>query len=342
MDSSIAVFLGVDGITNGAVYALVALSLVLVYTTTRVVNVAQGDYLTYGALSFASLAAGTLTPLVYLVLGVGVVTMAIDMRRAVAYKRSPLGPLIKYLIAAILIVGLTVTASRSQSMFLQMLAALVLVSAMGPLIYQLTVEPKPGSQPVVLLTCSVGVTLILHPLGLLLWGTDSKTVAPISDLRINLGVLDFAMQSLFILAAAVVMTVALFVFFRYSLYGKALRAASINRDGAMYCGVPVGTVGRLSYFIAAGMSALSGMLLAPLVTANYEMGFVVGLKGFVGAVTGGLVAYPLSLVGVFLVGIFESFSAFFSSAFRDAWVFGLVIPILLWRNASHGDDLDEH
>ena len=63
MDSSTAIFLGLDGITNGAVYALVALSLVLVYTTTRVVNVAQGDFLTIGALAFASLAAGTLTPL---------------------------------------------------------------------------------------------------------------------------------------------------------------------------------------------------------------------------------------------------------------------------------------
>jgi branched-chain amino acid transport system permease protein len=59
-------------------------------------------------------------------------------------------------------------------------------------------------------------------------------------------------------------------------------------------------------------------------------------------VMGGLVAYPLSLLGVFVVGVFESFSAYFSSAFRDAWVFALVLPILLWRNASHGADLDEH
>ncbi|MDP9607663.1 UNVERIFIED_ORG: branched-chain amino acid transport system permease protein [Variovorax paradoxus] len=342
MDSSVAVFLGVDGITNGAVYALVALSLVLVYTTTRVVNVAQGDYLTFGALSFASFASGSLTPLVYLVLGVGAVSMLIDMRRATVYKRSPIVPFLRYCVAAIVLGGLALVASHSQSMLLQMLAALMLVSAMGPIIYQLTVEPNPGNPPIVLLTCSVGVTLILHPLGLLLWGTDSRTVNPISDLRLDLGGVDLAMQSIFILAAALVMTVALFAFFRYSLYGKALRAASINREGALYCGVPVGTVGRLSYFIAAGMSALGGMLLAPLVTANYEMGFVVGLKGFVGAVMGGLVTYPLSLLGVFLVGVFESFSAFFSSAFRDAWVFALVIPILLWRNASHGDDLDEH
>lgn len=342
MDTSVALFLGLDGVTNGAVYALVALSLVLVYTTTRVVNVAQGDYLTFGALSFASFASGSLTPLVYLVLGVGVVTTIIDMRRAAVYKRSPLGPLLRYLMAGGVLFALVTVASRTQSMVLQMLAALMLVAAMGPLIYQLTVEPKPGNPPIVLLTCSVGVTLILHPLGLLIWGSDSRTVAPLSDARIDLAGVDLAMQSVYILSAAVVMTVALFVFFRHSLYGKALRAASVNREGALYCGVPVGTVGRLSYFIAAAMSALSGMLLAPLVTANYEMGFVVGLKGFVGAVMGGLVTYPLSLAGVFLVGVFESYSAFFSSAFRDAWVFALVIPILLWRNASHGDDLDEH
>lgn len=341
MDGSTVAFLGVDGITNGAVYALVALSLVLVYTTTRVVNVAQGDYLTFGALSFASFAAGSLTPLVYLVLGVGVVTMAIDMRRAIVYKRNPLMPLAKYLIAAIVLFGLTLLASRSHSMLLQMVAALALVAAMGPLVYQLTVEPNPSASIVVLLTCSVGVTLILQPLGLLLWGADSMTVNPISDSRISLGAADIAVQSIVILGAAVLMTAALFVFFRYSLYGKALRAASVNREGALYCGVPVGAVGRLSYFIAAGMSALSGMLLAPLVTANYEMGFLVGIKAFVGAVMGGLVTYPLSLAGVFLMGILESFSAFFSSAFRDAWVFALVIPILLWRNASHGDEFDE-
>lgn len=342
MDGSIAVFLGVDGITNGAVYALMALSLVLVYTTTRVVNIAQGDYLTFGALSFASLASGTLTPLVYLVLAAGSVAMALDVRKALVFKRSPLLPVGKYLAAAAALIALTWGALHSQFMPLQMLAALALVAAMGPIIYQLTVEPNPGNPPIVLLTCSVGVTLILHPLGLLLWGADSITVNPLSDMRVDLAGVDLAMQSIIIFAAALVMTVGLFVFFRYSLYGKALRAASINREGALYCGVPVGTVGRLSYFIAAGMSGLGGMLLAPLVTANYEMGFVVGLKGLVGAVMGGLVAYPLSLAGVFLVGVFESFSAYFSSAYRDAMVFALVIPILLWRNASHGDDLDEH
>ena len=147
MDSSTAIFLGLDGITNGAVYALVALSLVLVYTTTRVVNVAQGDFLTFGALAFASLAAGTLTPLLYVVLGIGAVCLVIDLRRARAYKRSLLAPLVRYLAAAIILCALVFAASHSHSMPLQMLAALLLVAAMGPLVYQLTVEPNPAMPP---------------------------------------------------------------------------------------------------------------------------------------------------------------------------------------------------
>jgi len=226
-------------------------------------------------------------------------------------------------------------------MVVQLLAALLLVASLGPIIYRLTVEPNSGNSPVVLLICTVGVSMVLHPLGLLLWGADPRTVAPISAARVEIGGVDIAMQSVFILIAAILATGALFVFFRFTLFGKALRAASVNRDGAQYCGVPVGMVGRLSYFIAAALSGLSGMLLAPLVTANYEMGFVVGLKGFVGAAMGGLVNYPLSLAGVFVVGLFESFSAFLSSSFRDAWVFSLVIPILLWRNSKQGEDLDD-
>ncbi|MFM0303630.1 branched-chain amino acid ABC transporter permease [Paraburkholderia sediminicola] len=342
MDWFSTLFLGVDGITNGAVYALVGLSLVLVYTTTRVVNVAQGEFLTFGALSFASFMEGSLTPLLYVVLGTGAVCLLLDALQAMSFRRSPLKLVIRYGVCGMILTALAYAACHTSSTTLQMGAALALVATMGPLIYRLTVEPDPGNSPVVLLICSVGVSLILHPLALLLWGADPKTVPPLSDLRFSVANVDIAMQSVIILSAAIVMTVALFLFFRFSLVGKALRAASINRDGALYCGIPVGMVGRLSYFIAAGMSALSGMLLAPLVTANYEMGFVVGLKGFVGATMGGLINYPLSLAGVFLVGVFESFSSFFSSSLRDAWVFSLVIPILLWRSTRHGGELNEH
>ncbi len=341
MDIHTTLFLLTDGLTNGAVYALVGLSLVLVYTTTRVVNIAQGEYVTFGALTFASFMEGSLAPVVYVVAAGGAVCMLLDMRQARANRRSMLRPFGYYLCAGIVLAVLTALARLHPTQATQGIAALALVASLGPIIYRLTVEPKPGSSMVVLVIIGVGVSMVMHPLALLLWGADPKSVEPISVSRYALGPINIAAQSLFIMAVSFLAALALFLFFRFTLTGKALRAASVNRGGARYCGIPVVVAGRLSYFLGAALSGLSGMLLAPLVTAHYDMGFVTGLKGFVGAAMGGLVDYPLSVAGVFLVGTLESFASFFSSSFRDALVFGLVIPVMLWRNSRAQPDLDE-
>ena len=342
MDLLTALFLLADGLTNGAVYALVGVSLVLVYTTTRVVNIAQGEYVTFGALTLASFIDGAVAPVVWVVAVGGAVCLALDVRQAVIDRRSALRPVLQYAACAAALALLTVAARASGSLLVQMLAALALVAAVGPIVYRLTVEPKPGSSVVVLVIIGVGVSMIMHPLALLLWGPDPRSVPAISDGRLPLGPIDIAHQSLFVMAVSVAAAAALFAFFRFTLLGKALRAASVNREGAQYCGIPVVLAGRLSFFLAAALSAASGLLLAPLVTAHYEMGFVIGLKGFVGAAMGNLVNYPLSVVGVVIVGVLESFASFLSSAYRDALVFALVIPIMLWRNRYAEDDLDEH
>jgi branched-chain amino acid transport system permease protein len=140
-------------------------------------------------------------------------------------------------------------------------------------------------------------------------------------------------QAIAIMVVALLSMAGLYLFSEYTLIGKALQASAMNRLGAQFCGIPVNLAGGLAFLLAAAFSALSGMLLAPLITANYEMGFMVGLKGFVGAAMGGLANYPLSLAGVMIVGGLESTSAYLASAYRDVLVFSLLIPILLWRNA---------
>lgn len=341
MDPQTALFLLVDGLTNGAVYALVGVSLVLIYTTTRVVNIAQGEYVTFGALSLASFIEGSIAPVAWVVVVGGAVCLVLDMREALLNRRSALRPIVQYTAIAALLALLTLAAWKTQWLALQMLAALALVAALGPIIYRVTVEPKPGSSIVVLVIIGVGVSMIMHPLALLLWGPDPRSVPAISDGRLSLGPVDVAYQSLFIMAASILAALALFAFFRFTLLGKALRAASVNREGAQYCGIPVVLAGRLSFFLAAALSATSGLLLAPLVTAHYEMGFIIGLKGFVGAAMGGITNYPISVIGVVIVGVLESFASFLSSSYRDALVFSLVIPIMLWRNRHAQDDLDE-
>jgi branched-chain amino acid transport system permease protein len=87
---------------------------------------------------------------------------------------------------------------------------------------------------------------------------------------------------------------ALWFYFDRTLQGKALRATAVNRLGARLVGIGTTQAGRLSFTLAAAMGALCGILIAPLTTIYYESGFLVGLKGFVGAIVGGLVSYPVA------------------------------------------------
>jgi len=116
------------------------------------------------------------------------------------------------------------------------------------------------------------------------------------------------------------------------VYGKALRATAVNRLGARLMGIPTEFAGRLSFFLCALIGALSGILIAPITTIYYDTGFLIGLKGFVGAIVGGLASYPVAALGALLVGLLESYSSFWASAYKEVIVFTLIIPVLLVRS----------
>ncbi|MCC8954365.1 branched-chain amino acid ABC transporter permease [Bradyrhizobium sp. Pear77] len=336
-------FLLVDGITNGAVYGLVALSLIVIYTVTRVVNIAQGEYVTLGALSFSSALSGSFNLFSWLVAGGLAAFALLDLadRRLLSSVRIRI-----LLIRSVWIAGVLLTAFAAHkfpgSYWLAVLAALAATVSLGTLTYRLTVEPVSGASPIVLLIVSVGVYMVFHGVAVLIWGAEPQSVPPVVDGGVSLGPVFITYQSLWICGFAVLAMAGLYMFSERTLIGQALQATAVNRVGAQLCGIPVRFAGQLSFAIGAGFSAVSGLLLAPLITANYDMGFPIGLKGFVAAALGGIVEYPTALVGVVLVGLTESFSAFQISAFRDVIVFLMVIPILLWRNAVRPPEAHEH
>jgi branched-subunit amino acid ABC-type transport system permease component len=84
----------------------------------------------------------------------------------------------------------------------------------------------------------------------------------------------------------------------------------------------------LSFTLAASIGAFSGILISPITTIYYDSGFLIGLKGFVGAIIGGLASYPVAAAGAILVGLLESYSSFWASAFKEVIVFTLIIPVL--------------
>ena len=217
---------------------------------------------------------------------------------------------------------------------LQVLLALALVVPLGPMIYRLAFQPLAEASVLVLLIVAVAVHLALVGLALLFFGAEGSRTLAFSEGSIDLGTLHMNGQTLWVLASSALLIVALYLFFERTIYGKALRATAINRTGARLVGISTVMAGKLSFLLASVIGAFSGILIAPITTIYYDSGFLVGLKGFVGAIIGGLSSYPLAAAGSVLVGLLESFSSFWASAFKEVIVFTLIIPVLVWRSLT--------
>ena len=99
-------------------------------------------------------------------------------------------------------------------------------------------------------------------------------------------------------------------------------------------GISTVMAGKLSFLLAALIGAFSGVLIAPITTIYYDTGFLIGLKGFVGAIVGGLGSYPMAAAGASLVGLLEAYSSFWASAFKEVIVFTVIIPVLIWLSLT--------
>jgi branched-subunit amino acid ABC-type transport system permease component len=335
MNLDIALWLSQDAITNGAVYALLAIALVLVYTVTRIIFVPQGEFISFAALSLASLQAGEVPGTAYLLIAGGVLVVAADSLRlpgAVALQRLP-GSLLRNMALPLAAGGIAwCSASRPDNLWLQIVATLVIVTPMGPIVYRLAFQPVANASVLVLLIVAVAVHYVLTGMGLVFFGGEGLRSKPYSSLSFNLGVLNVTAQSLLIVFASITLMAALWFVFERTLYGKALQATAINRVGAQLIGVSPSLSGRLSFTLAAFIAAISGLLIAPITTVYYDTGFLISLKGFVGATVGGMASYPLAAVGSLLVGFLEAGSSFWWSVFKDSIVFTLIVPVLLWRS----------
>ena len=343
MDMEIALILGQDGITNGAIYALLALALVLVFAVTRVIFIQQGEFVAYGALTLAMMQGGTVPATVWLLLVMGVLVTALDgsaalragqMRRAAAVA----GWNLVYPLALVAVLaGLPV---NELPLALQVLLTLGVVVPLGPMMYRLMYQPIASAPVLILLIVSVALHITMVGLGLLFFGAEGQRTPAFSDASFDLGPLMISGQTLWVLTVSALLIVALYQFFERTLYGKALRATAINRVGARLMGISPTLAGKLTFFLAAFIGALSGVLIAPITTIYYDTGFLIALKGFVAAIIGGLASYPIAALGALIVGLLEAFASFWASAYKEVIVFTLIIPVLLWRslNSRHVEE----
>jgi branched-chain amino acid transport system permease protein len=226
------------------------------------------------------------------------------------------------------------SATRPDDLLLQLGVTLALVTLMGPMLYRLAFQPLANASILVLLIIAVAVHYMMTGLGLYFFGGEGLRSSVLPGLQFQVGSLIITGQSLAVVVTAVILAIVLAVLFGRTVYGKALRATAINRIGARLVGISAEFSGRLSFALAALIGAVSGILVSPITTVYYDTGFLISLKGFVGAIIGGMTSYPAAVIGSLLVGFLESFSSFWASAFKESIVFTLIIPVLLWRSLT--------
>ena len=328
---------------NGAIYALLGLALVLVFVVTRVIFIPQGEFVAFGALTLAFMVNGRIPGTVNLLLIVGTLVFILEVVTALRSRNwGGMGKTVALTLvlpAALYFLAPYIVA-KDTPLWINVLFSLALVVPLGPLLYRIAYQPVAEASVLVLLIISVAVHFALTGLALVFFGAEGWRTPPFMEGDVQMGPVNWSAQTFFVLGTCAALILGLWLFFGKTLYGRALRATAVNRRGARLMGISTNMSGSLTFTLAAAIGALSGMLIAPVTTVYYDTGFIIGLKGFVAAIFGGLVSYPVAAGGALFVGVLEAFSSFWASAYKEVIVFTLIIPVLLWRSfgAHHIED----
>jgi len=344
MDLTIAALLAQDGVTNGAIYALLALALVLVFAVTRVIWVPSGEFVAYSTLTLAGLQLGKASGIAGLLAAMALVAGLLELARTARAGdwRRLVPRLAAWTGAPLAIAGILVLVAPMPLPFVVQIAlTLAAVTALGPLLYRIVYEPIAEASVLVLLIVSVALHFTLLGLGLWFFGAEGSRTPPFTGASFEIGGVVISGQSLLVVATSLALIVALAWFFNRTLYGRALHATAVNRVGARLAGISPSFAGTLTFTVGALVCAFCGVLIGPITTVYYDSGFLISLKGFVGAIIGGLASYPSAAAGALLVGLLESFSSFWASAFKEVIVFTMILPVLLWRSLTTHHHEDE-
>jgi branched-chain amino acid transport system permease protein len=285
--------LAIDGIRGGSIYALIALGFVVIHSVTGIINFAQGEFVMLGAM------------------------LCVTVFHSELPLFTSFGPTSKMVLAVFL--------------------AVVGTTLIGGVLERIAIYPARRASAVALIIITIGATIAIRALALIIWGTrpyfvPAFTTLKMEDLTLRLGGVIVKAQSFWIWGTVAVVLVALAFFFERTMLGKALRACAINRRAAQLMGINPSRMSLLAFSLAAALGAVGGMVMAPTTRPMYDMGLMLGLKGFVAAIMGGLISSPGAVVGGIVLGVAENIGAGVTSAgYKNIIVFVILILILLFR-----------
>ena len=217
------------------------------------------------------------------------------------------------------------------------IGGVVLTTLIGMAVERVAIYPARHSSSVTLIIITIGVTIVLRAGALLQWGADpyvlpAFTTLVLEDHIFRFGGVTVQAQSLWIWATLVAVLVLLYVLLEHTLIGKALRACAVNRRAAQLMGINPSRMSLLSFAMAAALGAIGGIVLGPVTRPIYDMGLMLGLRGFVAAIVGGLVSAPGAVVGGLVLGVVENIAAGVTNpTYKSVVAFVILIAILLFR-----------
>ncbi|MEQ5871608.1 branched-chain amino acid ABC transporter permease [Sagittula sp. NFXS13] len=210
------------------------------------------------------------------------------------------------------------------------LLAIVLTAAIGVALNKLAIEPARGAPVVSIIIITIGASIFIRGASQLIFDKQLHRLPSFSgDAPIRIGGATILPQSLWVIGGALIVFVALWLFFTRTLTGKAVLATANNRLAAQLVGINTRAIMTLSFALSAAIGALAGVLATPITLVSYDVGVALALKGFAAAMLGGMGNPKGALVGGLLLGLFEALTAgYLSSQYKEAVAFIVILAVL--------------
>ena len=215
---------------------------------------------------------------------------------------------------------------------LAVLAAVAAVTVLGAVLERAAIRPARGSSVITLIIITIGASILLRGIAMWVWGPDALPMRHFSGEKpMQFGGASILPQHLWIMGIVLATMIALWLLGDRTQVGKAMRACAMDREAAQLVGIPAARMVMLSFALSGLLGGLAGAIVAPLAMGEYNMGIMLGLKGFAGAILGGMGNPVGAALGGVVLGLLESLGAGLQSGYKDAIAFGVLLIVLLAR-----------
>jgi branched-chain amino acid transport system permease protein len=210
------------------------------------------------------------------------------------------------------------------------LLTIIFAGLVGIIYGRIAIHPVLHISELMIIMGSIAASIILRNGIFIIWGDEEFPFPPFSQ-RPPLEILGISIfpQSLWIIGVTLLTVFLLWVFFRFTLMGKAIQACANNHTGARLVGISPSRV--VAYIFAFGgiLGAIAGVIMSPITFAGGPLGTVFAVKGFTATILGGISSSMAVVFGGILLGLLEFFIAsYISSGYRDVIALTILIIIL--------------